>query len=94
MKLEIANAMMKQPQSLKGHQKVGFVLSAFVLCYFIGWLIFAILGGRHYLWLAASAFPILILSSIAGRLLRAVILPLKPAVPSSGAVSPSGSSSH
>jgi hypothetical protein len=73
MKLEITNAMLNRPQNLKGHQKVAFVLSAFVLCYLIAWVIFTLLGEKHYLWLVVAALPILILSSIAGKLFRAVI---------------------
>ena len=79
MKREIAKAMLKRPQELRLHQKAVFVFIAFVGAYFIGWLIVWMLSGRQYLLLAAAALPLLVVSSVVGKLLRSVVVPPKVA---------------
>jgi hypothetical protein len=55
------------------------VFILFVGAYFIGWLIVWMLSGRHYLLLAAAALPLLVVSSVVGKLLRSVVVPPKVA---------------
>jgi len=73
---ELLNALRTppHPQPLKVHHRTVMILVGFCASSLSAVILIAILRGRHYLLLVATIFPLFIIWSVSGRLLKRAII--------------------
>jgi hypothetical protein len=76
MLAELFNALRTppQPQPLKVHHRTVMILIGFCASSLSAVILIAILRGKHYLLLVATIFPLFVICSVSGRLLKRAII--------------------
>jgi hypothetical protein len=76
MLAELLNALRTppKPHPLKIHHRIVMILIGFCASSLSAMILIAILRGRHYLLLVATIFPLFIIWSVSGRLLKKAII--------------------